>query len=98
TTRAAAGDSLARAIEAFLAAPRPTPHVRVAFVVWDNPPMVIGGGSYLDEVATLAGAQNVFHDVGPASATVAIETIAARDPDLIVVLSDTAPAAPAAFA
>src|SRR3989442_2579450 len=24
---------------------------------------VIGGGSYLDELATLAGARNVFHDV-----------------------------------
>src|SRR5205814_5013715 len=94
----AAGDSLAASLERFLAAPRPAPHVRVAFVVWDAPPIVIGGGSYLDELATLAGARNVFHDVGSASATVAIETIAARDPDAIVVLSDTAPAAPAAFA
>ena len=26
--------------------------------------MVIGGGSYLDQLATLAGARNVFHDLG----------------------------------
>ena len=94
----ASGDSLAASIERLLANPPAASHVSLAFVVWDNPPMVIGGGSYLDELATLAGARNVFHDVGSASATVAIETIAARDPDAIVVLSDTAPAAPAAFA
>ena len=94
----AAGDSLAASLERFLAAPRPAPHVRVAFVVWDAPPIVIGGGSYLDQLATLAGADNVFHDVGSATATVAIETIAARDPDAIVVLRDSAPAAPPGFA
>src|SRR5438876_9862763 len=102
TGRGAAGASLARGIDSLLHAPAPPAPAaarrRVAFVVWDNPPMVIGGGSYLDELATLAGARNVFHDVESASATVAIETIAARDPDAIVVLSDTAPAAPAAFA
>src|SRR5437764_1154092 len=76
----------------------PAPHVRVAFVVWDAPPIVIGGGSYLDQLATLAGADNVFHDVGSATATVAIEAIAARDPDAIVVLRDSAPAAPPGFA
>jgi iron complex transport system substrate-binding protein len=96
----AAGDSVAASIGRLLAGPRPAPppHSRVAFVVWDSPPMVIGGGSYLDELATLAGAENVFHDIRSASATVAIETVAARDPDVIVVLTDSAPAAPPAFA
>jgi len=54
------GDSLAAAIDTFLAAPPPVPTSRVAFVVWDNPPIVIGAGSYLDELARLAGASNVF--------------------------------------
>ena len=90
--RPAAGDSIGAAIEALLRAPAPAPIARVAFVVWDNPPMVIGGGSYLDQLATLAGATNVFHELGAASATVSIETIVARNPDLILVLSDsTAP-------
>jgi ABC-type Fe3+-hydroxamate transport system substrate-binding protein len=89
---ARAGDSIAAAIERLLNTPPPTPRVRIAFVVWDNPPMVIGAGSYLDQLATLAGAANVFHDLRSASATVSLETIAARDPDAIVILSDsTAP-------
>jgi len=58
--------------------------------VWDNPPIVIGAGSYLDRPAALAGARNVFHDVGAPSAQVSIETIAARDPDFVALLSDSA--------
>lgn len=93
-----AGDSLARAVEEVIAGKRPRlPLGRVAFVVWDNPPVVIGAGSYLDELAELAGAANVFHDVAEASATVGLETIVARDPDLIVVLRDSATAEPPGF-
>src|SRR6266702_5976936 len=92
----ASGDSLAASIERLLANPPAASHVSLAFVVWDNPPMVIGGGSYLDELATLAGARNVFHDVGTSSAVVSIETIAARDPDVLVTLVDSgAPRLPA---
>src|SRR5207245_414941 len=45
-----------------------------------------------------AGAENVFHDIGAASATVALETIATRDPDVIVVVSDSTEPRPPAFA
>jgi iron complex transport system substrate-binding protein len=96
TGRSAVGDSLAGSLERLIAAPRPTPRARLAFIVWDTPPMVIGGGSYLDQLASLAGAANVFHDIPSASATVSLETLAARDPDLIAVLADSgAPAVPA---
>jgi len=94
TGRQTAGDSIGAAMEALLRTPAPAPIRRVAFVVWDNPPMIIGAGSYLDQLATLAGGVNVFHDLSAASATVSIETIVARNPDVILVLSDsTAPPA-----
>jgi iron complex transport system substrate-binding protein len=84
------GDSLAAVMDSLAAAP-PIPSTQsLVFIVWDNPPIVLGGGSYLDHLAVLAGARNVFHDVGSPSAQVAIETIAARDPDVIAVLSDSA--------
>jgi ABC-type Fe3+-hydroxamate transport system substrate-binding protein len=89
TGRDAAGDSIAAALDALLGRAPPAAIARVAFVVWDNPPMVIGAGSYLDQLATLAGGTNVFHDVGAASATGWIETIVARNPDVILVLSDS---------
>src|SRR6185503_14213367 len=89
TGHVAAGDSIGAAMDALLRNPVPAPIARVAFVVWDDPPMVIGGGSYLDQLATLAGGANVFHELGSASATVSIETIVARNPDVILVLSDS---------
>jgi len=95
TGHEAAGDSIGAALDALLGMPAPAPIARVAFVVWDNPPMVIGGGSYLDQLATLAGGANVFHDLAAASATVSIETIVARNPDVILVLSDSS--APPAY-
>jgi iron complex transport system substrate-binding protein len=99
TGRETAGDSLAAAIGRVLAAPARSLGIRLALIAWDNPPMVIGGGSYLDQLATLAGARNVFHDLGSAD-VVSLETIAARDPDVIVVVSDSAAAGggPPAFA
>lgn len=97
TGRATAGDSLADSIAHVLATPAPVLGVSVALIAWDNPPMAIGGGSYLDQLATLAGARNVFHDLGSAD-VVSLETIAARDPDVIVVLSDSAATGPPPFA
>src|SRR5213082_4025660 len=90
TGRTAAGDSLARAMDSLASQP-PIPGPRsLVFIVWDNPPIVIGAGSFLDRLAGLAGARNVFHDIRSPSAQVSIETIAARNPDFIAVLSDTA--------
>jgi ABC-type Fe3+-hydroxamate transport system substrate-binding protein len=90
TGHPAAGDSIARALEQLVAAPGPAAGVRVTFVVWDAPPTVIGAGSYLDQLVTLAGGENVFHDLRAASAAVSLETIADRDPDVIAILSDSA--------
>ena len=90
TGRTAAGDSLARAMDSLASQP-PIPGPRsLVFIVWDNPPIVIGAGSFLDRLAGLAGARNVFHDIATPSAQVSIETIAARNPDFIAVLADTA--------
>ena len=92
TGRRPAGDSLARAMDSLTSQrpESPTPSSKsLVFLVWDNPPIVIGAGSYLDRLAGLAGARNVFHDIATPSAQVSIETIAARNPDFIAMLSDS---------
>src|SRR2546426_503391 len=90
TGHSRAADSLVHVLDNLASQP-PAPSTRsLAFIVWDNPPIVIGAGSYLDRLAALAGARNVFHDVGAPSAQVSIETIAARDPDVVGLLSDSA--------
>jgi len=83
-----AGDSIAASLERLAATPPPPTTISIAFVVWDNPPTIIGAGSFLDELARLAGARNVFADITTPSATVSLETIAARNPDAIVVIAD----------
>lgn len=82
-------DSLAAAMDSLAARPPPPAATSLAFVVWDDPPIIIGRGSYLDQLAGKAGARNVFSDVTAPSAQVALETIVARDPHWIAVLSDS---------
>lgn len=83
-------DSLVRALRDSLTAvtashaPRPEPSVLI--LAWDNPPIVIGAGSFLSEIVALAGGRNAFADLAEPSATVSIETIAARDPDVVFVV------------
>lgn len=95
TGTARRADSLAAAFAAALdsarAVPVPGPRARVVLLAWDAPPVVIGGGGFQHELVTLAGADNVFGDLARASGQVSIETIAARDPDLVVLLGETAP-------
>jgi ABC-type Fe3+-hydroxamate transport system substrate-binding protein len=83
-------ESLAAAMDSLTDRPLPPPTASIVFVVWDNPPIIIGRGSYLDQLAALAGARNVFGDVAAPSAQVSLETIAARNPEWIAVLSDSA--------
>ena len=90
TGRVASADSLAGAMDSLASQPPAPGSQSLVFIVWDNPAIVIGAGSYLDRLAALSGARNVFHDIGSPSAQVSIETIAARDPDFVAVLSDSA--------
>jgi ABC-type Fe3+-hydroxamate transport system substrate-binding protein len=97
TGREAAAESLAVRMDSVARQTPPAAATSLAFVVWDNPPIVIGRGSYLDQLATLAGARNVFSDISGPSAQVALETIAARNPDWIAVLTDSTDTRPPAF-
>lgn len=64
--------------------------LRVYVDVESNPPITVGRGSYLSEILEAAGAENVFADIRQPSAPVSLESIVARDPDAILVLtSDT---------
>jgi ABC-type Fe3+-hydroxamate transport system substrate-binding protein len=97
TGRTAAADSVAAVFDTALAgATVTTPGTRpkVLLLVWEQPPMTIGRGSFLDELVRRAGGVNLFEDVASSAGTVSIEAVAARDPDLIL----TTTAGPVAFA
>ena len=90
-------DSLDTAFQRALAAaspPAPARRPKVLLLVWEQPPMTIGRGSFLSDLVRRAGGMNLFDDVGRSSGTISIEAVAARDPDLIL----TTNAGPVAFA
>jgi len=60
---------------------------RVYYDVAWPPAITVGRGSYLDTLISIAGGENIFHDLAAPSPQVALESIAARSPDLVLVPS-----------
>jgi iron complex transport system substrate-binding protein len=98
TGHAGSADSMAAAFDTALAhassrrdaAHRPS----VLLLVWEEPPMTIGRGSFLSELVERAGGRNLFDDVTASAGPVSIEAVASRDPDFIFTTTE----GPAAFA
>lgn len=90
-------DSVAAVYDTALAAAsrRPVGHrPKVLLLVWEQPPMTIGRGSFLSELVERAGGENLFADVTASSGVVSIEAVADRNPDLIFTTNE----GPSAFA
>jgi iron complex transport system substrate-binding protein len=89
----AAADSLAAAIrsqlDAVAASVRGLERVRVAYVLGGTPPWVAGPGTYIHEVVSLVGGDNVFADLGALYAAVSPEELRTREID-VVLLADGA--------
>jgi ABC-type Fe3+-hydroxamate transport system substrate-binding protein len=97
TEHAAAADSMAAVFDSALAGATAAPagtRPKVLLLVWEQPPMTIGRGSFLDDLVRRAGGVNLFEDVSSSAGTVSIEAVAVRDPDLILTTTD----GPVAFA
>ncbi len=60
------------------------PPVDVVYVVWPDPPMTTGGGTFIDEVIRLSGGRNVFFDSPIQWPTVGFEAIVDRAPEVII--------------
>jgi len=88
TGRDNAADSLLAGMDATLADVRrrveTRPPLRVAYVLGGSPPWVAGGGSYIDELLSAAGGENVFADLGALYAPVSPEELLVRRIDLIL--------------
>jgi iron complex transport system substrate-binding protein len=86
-----AADSLASSYDAALDRLRnagaPRAGSTVALVTWDQPLMVLGGGSFVSEMVELAGARNVFDDVSSASVPVSLEAIVSRAPRIVATVA-----------
>lgn len=95
TGRTQSADSLGRDFVRRLNEASVTPDsnpIRILIVAWDQPPMAIGGGSFLSEMVTRAGGRNIFEDLKSPAAQISIEAVVARRPDALLVSSDGPPA------
>ena len=95
TGRLAAADSLAAAFDTALAAATVKPTGRrpsIFILVWDQPPMTVGRGSYLSELLERAGGINAYADLPTSSGQISIESVADRNPDLVFTTTEAPPA------
>jgi iron complex transport system substrate-binding protein len=60
---------------------------RVLLQVWDRPVYTLGGGQIISDAAEACGYGNVYAELRDAAPAVSLESIAARDPDVILVLA-----------
>jgi iron complex transport system substrate-binding protein len=77
-------DSVARTLDRVQRATASLPKPTVFWHIWDAPLITIGGGSYMDELITIAGGRNVYGDMPSASPTVGIEDVLKRNPRYII--------------
>ncbi|MFW6110992.1 MAG: ABC transporter substrate-binding protein [Thermoproteota archaeon] len=56
---------------------------KVYHEVWHDPLMSVGPGTFLDEMITLAGGENIFHDASASWPVVSSEAIIEKDPDVM---------------
>ena len=77
-------DSVQGTLARVRAATASLPHPSVFIHVWNKPIIAIGGGSFLSELLEVAGAHNVYADIPGPSATVTLEDVVRRNPDVVL--------------
>ena len=66
------------------AATAPLPHPTAFWILWENPLLAVGGGSFLNELLTAAGARNVYDSLPGPSPAVSFEDLLRRDPEVVL--------------
>jgi iron complex transport system substrate-binding protein len=84
--RAAAAALRAR-IDALRAQHRNSAPPRLLIQVWGRPVYTVGGAQLISDAVEVCGYRNLFGDLSDAAPAVALEAIAARDPDAILALA-----------
>lgn len=60
------------------------PHPTAFWLLWESPLLAVGGGSFLNELLTAAGARNVYDSLPGPSPAVSFEDLLRRDPDVVL--------------
>jgi iron complex transport system substrate-binding protein len=82
----AAADLAAR-LDALRARYRGAPSRTILLQVWDQPLYTVGGTALLSDVAATCGYRNLYADLTDPGPAVGVESVLARNPDVIVALA-----------
>ena len=77
-------DSVAATLQRVSLATSRLHHPTVVWPLIDASPMVVGGGSFLNELLDVAGAKNIYSSLSQPSPLVSIEDVTARNPDFVI--------------
>jgi iron complex transport system substrate-binding protein len=78
-------DTVMRTLDSVRTVTRGLRRVTVVIPTWYEPLIVIGGGSYLSELVTIAGGRNLYDSIPAPSPAVAFEDIVRRNPEFLLV-------------
>jgi iron complex transport system substrate-binding protein len=76
-------DSVMRTLARVRTATASLPHPTVFWEVWESPLLAVGGGSFLDELLSIAGGTNIYAAESAPSPVVSREDVMSRHPDVI---------------
>jgi iron complex transport system substrate-binding protein len=80
-------------IEAVKTKVRERPPVTVLYVLWGEPLMTIGPGSYIDEMIRIAGGKGIVPQGRPDYTQLSMEEVLAKNPEVIIFASEMGDAA-----
>ncbi|MGH7446927.1 MAG: ABC transporter substrate-binding protein, partial [Longimicrobiales bacterium] len=60
------------------------PTQRVLYLLSADPPMIAGPGTFVDDLITIAGGENVFSDLRQLWPQISLEEVVRRQPDVII--------------
>ena len=78
-------DTVMHTLDSVRAAMRALPRPRVVIPTWFEPLIVIGGGSFMSELVSIAGGKNVYDSVAAPSPTVSFEDLLRTQPRFVLV-------------
>ena len=78
-------DTVKRTLDSVRALTRGRGRVTVVMPTWQQPLIVIGGGSFMSQLVEIAGGRNIYDSIASPSPTVTFEDVVRRNPDVLLV-------------
>ena len=77
-------DTVMRTLDSVRVAMRDARRMTVVMPTWNDPLIVIGGGSFMNELVTIAGARNVYDSATSPSPMVSFEDVLRHNPEYVL--------------